>query len=101
MVGGFINDEESCHECRSAYEVARHARCGTSADSILGNFSCIALIPALLGSMLPLKTYIHVGRFHCPKGPTVGFSGTDMQCGATAQTIVCKGRFICAANKKT
>ena len=57
MVGGFINDEEACHECRSACEVAGHARFGTSADSILGKYSCIALIPTLHGSMLPLRTY--------------------------------------------
>ena len=37
-------------------------------------------------------------------GAHAGFlllSGADIQCKAIAQTIICKGQFICTANKKT
>ncbi len=85
------------HPCRpirgEEREVASHVRLGSyridPQDGVNAENCWEQFLPAIAAYLHPCKQSLSL------------LSGTDMQCEATAQTIVCKGRFICAANMKT
>ena len=47
------------------YLIARKASASSAKLPLLGNCSCIALIPSIPGHMLTLLTYIRVGNCSC------------------------------------